>query len=234
MTSADRGACGTFVCTFSPGGSISDLKTAISAARVVKCRNLSSHFSLIGFYKLGVLSDQSVFVILILHLRIQNQVIKLSCCTTRDAAIFSCSSKSQCCNQPCLSFLTSQGGLVSIILMLYGEPKWPKCSFYCWWQIARLVPLVIENTGRAISRKLYPVHWRPDSFTAAAKIKISNIDPLPLPMTHDRTNAGNTEMWQIQIGKSQSLIKSENTKHKPLPLHTAQMWLRLKIEISKV
>ena len=75
VTSADRGACGTFVCTFSPGGSISDLKTAISAARVVKCRNLSSHFSLIGFYKLGVLSDQSVFVILILHLRIQNQVI---------------------------------------------------------------------------------------------------------------------------------------------------------------
>ena len=121
VTSADRGACGTFVCTFSPGGSISDLKTAISAARVVKCRNLSSHFSSIGFYKLGVLSDQSVFVILILHLRIQNQVIKLSCCTTRDAAIFSCSSKSQCCNQPCLSFLTSQGGLVSIILMLYGN-----------------------------------------------------------------------------------------------------------------
>ena len=76
VTSADRGACGTFVCTFSPGGSISDLKTAISAARVVKCRNLSSHFNSIGFYKLGVLSDQSVFVILLLHLRIQNQVIK--------------------------------------------------------------------------------------------------------------------------------------------------------------
>ena len=44
--------------------------------------------------------------------------------------------------------------------------------------------------------------------------------PLPLPMTHDRTNAGNTEMWQIQIGKSQvsSNLKIPNTN----PCHSTQ------------
>ena len=147
----------------------------------------------------------------------------LSWCTTRDAAIFSCSSKSQCCNQPCLSFLTSQGGLVSIILMLYGNLNGQSVAsiagdkLHVWslWLLRIRGGRYRGSFTRFIDARL--IHGRSP---AGAKIKISNIDPLPLPMTHDRTNAGNTEMWQIQIGKSQvsSNLKIPNTN----PCHSTQ------------
>ena len=55
---------------------------------------------------------------------------------------------------------------------------------------------------RAISQKLYPLHWRRliHSLGLPQCSQTQNIKyrPLPPPMTHDRTNAGDTEKWQIQ------------------------------------
>ena len=94
------------------------------------------------------------------------------------------------------------------------EPKWPKCSFYCWWQIARLVPLVIweENTGRAISRKLYPVHWRLDSFTAAHRL---------VPKSKYQISTPCLSRWHM-IGQMRATQKCDKFKSESLKSH--QIW----------